>query len=71
MTKIPNASATGFAWKKSSFSGGQSNCVEAALTAVPGALPVRDSKALTGPAVVFGDTTWGEFVNAVKRGDLV
>ncbi|MFJ2608903.1 DUF397 domain-containing protein [Streptomyces sp. NPDC087425] len=71
MTKIPNASATGFTWTKSSFSGATNDCVEAALTAVPGALPVRDSKTPAGPAVVFGDTTWGDFVNAVKRGDLV
>jgi hypothetical protein len=70
MTKIPNASATGFDWTKSSYSGGNNNCIEVAHGAVPAALPVRDSKAPAGPAVVFGDTAWGGFVTAVKRGDV-
>lgn len=70
MTKIPNASATGFDWTKSSYSGGNNNCVEVARGAVPAALPVRDSKAPTGPAVVFSADTWWGFVTAVKRGDV-
>ncbi|MDH6625794.1 hypothetical protein M2271_003605 [Streptomyces sp. LBL] len=68
MTRINDASAAGFVWTKSSYSGGNNNCVEVAHGAVDAALPVRDSKAPTGPAVVFSDTTWGDFVNAVKRG---
>lgn len=71
MTTIPNASDHDFTWTKSSFSGGQSDCLEVAHGAVPAALPVRDSKRPTGPAVVFGGTTWGVFVDAVKRGDVV
>jgi hypothetical protein len=70
MAIIRNASATGFAWKKSTYSGGQSDCIEVAYGAIPTALPVRDSKLPAGPAVVFAGTTWGVFVNAVKRGDL-
>lgn len=70
MTTIKNSSAAGFAWTKSSYSGGNNNCVEAALGALSAALPVRDSKQPAGPAVVFGDTGWGVFVDAVKRGDL-
>lgn len=67
---IPNSSATGFTWTKSSYSGNQGDCVEVASGAIPAALPVRDSKSPAGPAVVFGDTTWGVFVDAVKRGDV-
>jgi hypothetical protein len=70
MTTIPNASTTGYDWTKSSFSGGSNDCVEVALHAVPAALPVRDSKVPTGPAVVFGDVAWDGFVDAVKRGDI-
>ncbi|WDM16677.1 DUF397 domain-containing protein [Streptomyces lavenduligriseus] len=70
MTSINNASAAGFAWTKSSYSGGNNNCVEVALGALPAALPVRDSKREDGPAVVFGDTNWGLFLDAVKRGDV-
>ncbi|MGW2950719.1 DUF397 domain-containing protein [Streptomyces eurythermus] len=67
---ISNASATSYTWTKSSYSGGQSDCVEVALGALPAALPVRDSKRTDGPAVVFGDSNWGLFIDAVKRGDL-
>jgi hypothetical protein len=68
--KISNASAAGFAWTKSSYSGNQGDCVEVAFGAVSAALPVRDSKVSDGPAVVLRDTTWGVFVDAVKRGDV-
>ncbi|WP_432157826.1 DUF397 domain-containing protein [Streptomyces sp. bgisy153] len=70
MNIIPDATASGFDWTKSSYSGNQGDCVEVALGAVPAALPVRDSKRPTGPAVVFADATWGVFVDALKRGDV-
>lgn len=72
MTMIPDASAsaTGFDWPKSTFSGGQSDCVEAALRALPSALPVRDSKVPTGPTVDFSGRIRGAFIDAVKRGHL-
>jgi hypothetical protein len=70
MTMIYNASATGFHWTKSSYSGGDNNCVEVAHGAIPAALPVRDSKRPAGPAIVLRDTTWGVFVDALKRGDV-
>jgi hypothetical protein len=69
MNRIPNASLVDFTWTKSTYSGGSNDCVEVAH-GLPSALPVRDSKAPAGPAVVFKDTTWGVFVDAVKRGDL-
>ncbi|MFZ3496091.1 DUF397 domain-containing protein [Streptomyces sp. 5.8] len=68
-TIIPNASTAGLTWTKSSFSEGAANCVEVAL-GVAGAMPVRDSKVPAGPAVVFGDSQWDVFVDAVKGGQL-
>ncbi|MFF1625627.1 DUF397 domain-containing protein [Streptomyces sp. NPDC058272] len=70
MTIISDASAAGFSWTKSTYSGNQGDCVEVAHGATPAALPVRDSKRPAGPALVFGDTTWGVFVDALKRGDV-
>jgi hypothetical protein len=70
MTRISDASAAGFAWTKSTYSGGSNDCVEVAHGAVPSALPVRDSKVPGGPAVVFGDTAWGSFVDALKSDDV-
>lgn len=70
MTHIHNASATGLRWTKSSFSGSESNCVETAAGQILGAVPVRDSKVPTGPAIVFTDLDWGVFVDAVKA-DLI
>jgi len=65
---ISDASTLGAAWTKSSYSGGQGNCVEVAFSALPAALPVRDSKNPSGPAIVVPDSHWGVFVDAVKHG---
>ncbi|MFJ8658803.1 DUF397 domain-containing protein [Streptomyces sp. NPDC093795] len=54
-------------WYKSSYSGGdQGECLEAARGHA--GVPVRDSKAVTGPAVVFSAHGWSAFVTAVKDG---
>jgi hypothetical protein len=53
-------------WSKSSYSnesGG--NCVEVAHN-VPGFVPVRDSKAVHGPALLFPGTAWTPFITALK-----
>lgn len=71
MTMIPDSSATGYAWTKSSFSGGSNDCVEVAHGAMASAMPVRDSKRPAGPALVLSDTAWGVFVDALKRGDAI
>ncbi|QKW06369.1 DUF397 domain-containing protein [Streptomyces sp. NA04227] len=58
------------AWRKSSYSnadGGQ--CVEVAAD-FPGAVPVRDSKAADGPALIFGSAPWSTFVGAVRSGEF-
>ncbi|MEV6649076.1 DUF397 domain-containing protein [Streptomyces sp. NPDC051219] len=45
------------------------NCVEVAAK-LTGIVPVRDSKALLGPALVFRAGAWSAFVSGVKNGQL-
>lgn len=64
-TVSDSSSLTG--WFKSSYSGGgQGECLEAARGHAD--VPVRDSKAGAGPAVVFSADGWSAFVAAVKDG---
>lgn len=54
-------------WIKSSYSGGSNgDCLEVATGYV--CVPVRDSKASSGPCVVFSPAGWSSFVAAVKDG---
>ncbi|SCF97755.1 DUF397 domain-containing protein [Streptomyces sp. Ncost-T10-10d] len=62
---IPNASALR-GWRKSSHSNSEGgSCVEV-LDGHPSGVPVRDSKAPHGPALVFPAAGWSAFVAAVK-----
>jgi hypothetical protein len=62
-------SSTLTGWYKSSYSGGTNDdCLEIARG--HRAVPVRDSKAVTGPAVVFPVDSWQSFVTAVKDGRI-
>ncbi|MYQ38934.1 protein of unknown function (DUF397) [Streptomyces sp. LamerLS-316] len=57
-------------WRKSSYSNGDGgNCVEIA-DGFPGLVPVRDSKAPDGPALVFTAAHWASFVGAFRSGTL-
>jgi hypothetical protein len=51
-------------WHKSSFSGNNGTCVEVADLA--GAVAVRDSKDPLGPALLFCDEAWSDFLTVVK-----
>ncbi|MFE4540878.1 DUF397 domain-containing protein [Streptomyces scopuliridis] len=53
------------AWRKSSYSGADSNCVEVAVARID-MTPVRDSKAPDGPRLTFGAGAWTSFVTALK-----
>ncbi|MGW0823637.1 DUF397 domain-containing protein [Streptomyces sp. NPDC002845] len=62
-------SSTLTGWSKSSYSGGdQGDCLEVARGHA--GVPVRDSKAVTGPAVTFSAGGWAAFVDAVKEGHV-
>lgn len=54
-------------WRKSTHSGSQSDCVEVATCDDGTAIGVRDSKAISEPALAFPRTEWAAFVDAVKR----
>ncbi|MFF5971835.1 DUF397 domain-containing protein [Streptomyces sp. NPDC012769] len=54
-----DASTLAVAWRKSSHSGANSNCVEAGY--LPGAVVVRDSKNPSGPALHFAADAWAPF----------
>jgi hypothetical protein len=51
-------------WHKSSYSGSQANCVEAA--SIPDAVAVRDSKDPDGPRLVVSPAGWRSFTASVK-----
>ncbi|MFE0733409.1 DUF397 domain-containing protein [Streptomyces sp. NPDC058855] len=58
-------------WRKSSYSNPDGGaCVEVSddFTSV---VPVRDSKMLRGPVLVFPASGWSSFVTAVKTGQLL
>ncbi|MEV0635385.1 DUF397 domain-containing protein [Streptomyces sp. NPDC050619] len=56
-------------WFKSSYSNGSGgDCVEIA-DGLPGIVPVRDSKAPDGPALVLTAHAWAPFVAALKAND--
>lgn len=62
-----NADPSQANWFKSSYSGGQTDCVEVAWLPA-GAVGVRDSKNPTGPALTFTTAEWTTFI-AVLRVD--
>ncbi|MFJ2414593.1 DUF397 domain-containing protein [Streptomyces brevispora] len=59
---------TELVWRTSSYSSGNGQCVEVADAR--GAVPVRDSKAVGGPVLLFGVDTWAAFVAGVSGGGI-
>jgi hypothetical protein len=55
-------------WRKSSYSGSETNCVEVAE--FDHAVAVRDSKNPSGPALIFGPLAWTAFVATLKQGPV-
>ncbi|MEU1675990.1 DUF397 domain-containing protein [Streptomyces roseifaciens] len=53
-------------WRKSSYSGHQTDCLEAATEPPTGTVPVRDSKNPHGPTLVLPAGAWAAFVSHVK-----
>lgn len=54
-------------WRKSSYSGGNGECVEFAVPGA-GAVAVRDSKDPEGPHLRFTGDAWAAFVAEVAEG---
>ncbi|MFC4502165.1 MULTISPECIES: DUF397 domain-containing protein [Streptomyces] len=57
-------------WRKSTYSGNEGGSCLEVLDGHPSGVPVRDSKAPHGPALVFSAAGWAAFVVAVKAGGL-
>ena len=54
-------------WFKSSYSNGDGgDCVEV-VGGFPGLVPVRDSKAPQGPALILTAAAWAPFVASLKQ----
>lgn len=62
------ASLLDASWHKSSFSGPNGDCVEAAE--LPGGVAVRNSRFPDGPALLFTESEWDAFVRGVKGGEF-
>ncbi|MEV5379454.1 DUF397 domain-containing protein [Streptomyces nondiastaticus] len=56
-------------WRKSSYSGHQTDCVQIA-DGIAGAVPVRDSKAPDGPALALRPAAWAAFISGLKSGGV-
>lgn len=48
-------------WRKSSYSGDGSNCVE--IATAPTTIHIRDSKNTDGPHLTVAPTTWAPFIS--------
>ena len=58
---------SGALWRKSSYSNGQANCVEATtVTGGRALVAVRDSKAPDGPCLIFTSRVWRQFAVGVE-----
>lgn len=55
-------------WRKSTRSNGSGDCIEVAKLA--GAVGVRDSKDVTGPALTFAPTAFAAFLDSLRLGQL-
>ncbi|MFB7917079.1 DUF397 domain-containing protein [Streptomyces sp. NPDC056061] len=58
------------AWRKSSYSSAQGQCVEVAICQDAGAVGTRDSKNPSGPALLFAPSQWSAFITGVTCGKL-
>jgi hypothetical protein len=52
------------AWRKSSYSGSEANCVE--VSNATGLVRVRDTKDRQGTALTVSANAWGRFMTGIK-----
>ena len=70
MPKVTNGMPVrGVAWRKSSYSNADGNCVELATPAA-GLIAVRDSWDPDGPVQIYPRAAMAAFVRAVKGGEF-
>ena len=62
---MPRAASLHSAWRRSSHSGANGDCVEVARPA-PGRIAIRDSKDPGGPRLAFTPSQWTTFTSAVR-----
>jgi hypothetical protein len=72
---VSRADIPAAAWSKSRRSGGQSNCVEVAVTegskeGSDHVITIRDSKNPDGPKLVFTPAEWEAFTAGVRDGEF-
>ncbi|MFG1873849.1 DUF397 domain-containing protein [Sphaerisporangium sp. NPDC049003] len=66
---MPDMDLSRVRWRKSSYSGGNGDCVE--IGDLPhGSVAVRDSKNPTGPALIFTPGEWSAFLSGVRGGEF-
>ena len=69
MSGTPGPIRSQVGWFKSSYSNGSGGeCLEAALSG--GGAAVRDSKEPSGVTLAFSQGAWGDFVRAIRTGQL-
>jgi hypothetical protein len=59
------AGTAGVSWRKSSYSGGDNNCVQVGATGE--SIAVRDTKNRPGGALQFGAGQWQSFTESIRR----
>lgn len=60
---------TGAAWRKSTRSGANGQCVEVALN-LPGIVAVRHSKRPEAEVVIYTEAEWQAFIGGAKDGEF-
>lgn len=58
-----------WAWRKSSYSSGQGECVEVA-TSLPGVVAVSDSKNPHGPVLTVSTGEWARFTRRLRAATI-
>ena len=61
---LPGDDLSRAAWRKSTYSGGNGDCVEVA--GLNSAVAVRDSKHPNGPKLIFTQDNWRAFIQSMK-----
>jgi hypothetical protein len=68
---LPASELEGIEWRKSRRSGPQGgNCVEVAHLPADGLVAIRNSRHVSGPALLFRPVAWEAFLGGVRDGEF-